>query len=91
MQVAQRIDGAIHDHPDLVPEIQMLYDRAGIELPTSAAPKTGGGTSIFSVCIPWHCCGSVSNGGCAVRGELCEAIRARQPCISSVCDAFLAA
>ena len=48
-QVAQQIDVSIHDHPEFVPEIQMLYDRQGIVLPAPSAPRTGDGTSIFSV------------------------------------------
>ena len=48
-QITQQVDAAIHDFPDLVPEVQMLYDRAGITPLTTIAPKTG--TSVYSVCF----------------------------------------
>ena len=47
-QVAQQIDVAVHDHADLVPEIQMLYERAGIVLPSPSVPRAGG-KSLYSV------------------------------------------
>ncbi len=47
-QVSQLLDVAVHDHPDLIPEMQMLYDRAGVAFPAAAVNRQGG-RSVASV------------------------------------------
>ena len=55
VQVSQQIDVSMHGFPALVPEMQLLYDRAGISAPPPTTARSG--ASIYSVSnmLNWFC------------------------------------